>query len=94
MSRSTKGMLRNLLSDESLGPGLRGEWGLALLRDEHAGAVPRTSTFALTGVTFPYLEALAQLGFKRAVEADPALAAGVNTHNGKVVHPGLRRFSG
>lgn len=53
------------------------------------GAVPRTSTFALTGVTFPYIERLAQLGFTQAVEADPALANGVNTHDGKVVHPGV-----
>lgn len=58
------------------------------------GAVPRTSTFALAGVTFPYLKALAQLGFKRAVEADPALAAGVNTHGGKVVHPGVAKVFG
>lgn len=58
------------------------------------GAVPRTSTFALTGVTFPYLEALAQLGFNRAIEADPALAAGVNTHDGKVVHPGVAKVFG
>ncbi|WDT71654.1 MAG: alanine dehydrogenase [Candidatus Manganitrophus sp.] len=58
------------------------------------GAVPRSSTFALTGVTFNYLEALAQLGFKRAIEADPALAAGVNTHDGKVVHPGVAKVFG
>ena len=58
------------------------------------GAVPRTSTFALTGVTFPYLERLAQLGFKRAIETDPALANGVNIHDGKVVHPGVANVFG
>ncbi|MGB3942944.1 MAG: alanine dehydrogenase [Candidatus Manganitrophaceae bacterium] len=58
------------------------------------GAVPRTSTFALTGVTFPYLEELARLGLKGAVDADPALARGVNTYDGKVIHPGVAKAFG
>ncbi|MBP1654836.1 MAG: ald, partial [Bacteroidetes bacterium] len=48
------------------------------------GAVPRTSTFALTNVTLPYARKLARLGFKDAVARDPALAQGVNTHRGHV----------
>jgi alanine dehydrogenase len=43
------------------------------------GAVPRTSTLALTNVTLPYALALADKGFTQAVQDDPALALGVNT---------------
>ncbi len=48
------------------------------------GAVPRTSTFALTNVTLPYARRLAGLGFKEAVMRDPALKQGVNTHKGNI----------
>ncbi|MBN2622861.1 MAG: alanine dehydrogenase [Acidimicrobiales bacterium] len=50
------------------------------------GAVPNTSTYALTNVTVPYLAELARLGVAEAVRADPALAAGVNTWGGQVVN--------
>jgi alanine dehydrogenase len=46
------------------------------------GAVPHTSTFALTNVTLPYAVSLASLGWKGALQADPALAAGLSTHGG------------
>jgi len=48
------------------------------------GAVPRTSTYALSNVTEPYALRLADLGFARAVQADPALAKGVNTYCGHI----------
>jgi alanine dehydrogenase len=48
------------------------------------GAVPNTSTHALTNVTLPYAVALAD-GWQDAVRRDPALAAGVNVHAGAVV---------
>lgn len=48
------------------------------------GAVPRTSTFALTNVTLPYALKLATLGFVEAVKKDSALAKGVNTYAGHV----------
>jgi alanine dehydrogenase len=48
------------------------------------GAVPNTSTYALTNATLPYAVALATLGPAAAVAADPALAAGVNTAGGHV----------
>ena len=48
------------------------------------GAVPRTSTFALTNVTLPYLLDIAHKGFAQACRDDAALAAGVNTHDGHV----------
>ena len=50
------------------------------------GAVPHTSTYALTNVTLPYLAELASLGVVGAVERDPALALGVNTVGGHVVN--------
>jgi alanine dehydrogenase len=46
------------------------------------GAVSHTSTFALTNVTLPYAVSLADLGWKGALQADPALAAGLSTHDG------------
>ena len=48
------------------------------------GAVPVTSTRALTNVTAPYLAALADRGWKAALAADPALAAGLTTHAGRL----------
>lgn len=48
------------------------------------GAVPRTSTLALNNVTLPYTLELADKGFARAVEENPGLRAGVNTHAGKI----------
>ncbi|MBC6448320.1 alanine dehydrogenase [Actinokineospora xionganensis] len=46
------------------------------------GAVPRTSTYALTNVTLPYAVALADKGWKTALRDDAALALGLNTHDG------------
>jgi alanine dehydrogenase len=46
------------------------------------GAVPRTSTFALTNVTLPYLLAMASKGLPRALREDPSLVSGVNTYEG------------
>ena len=46
------------------------------------GAVPRTSTFALTNATLPYALKLANKGFKGAIEKDEHLRNGVNTYNG------------
>jgi alanine dehydrogenase len=48
------------------------------------GAVPRTSTFALTNVTFPYLLRIARKGLKQALQEDPSLVPGVNTYAGKL----------
>jgi alanine dehydrogenase len=49
------------------------------------GAVPHTSTYALTNVTLPYAVAIADLGWEEAVRRDGALAAGVNVVGGSVV---------
>lgn len=53
------------------------------------GAVPRTSTLALTNATFPYALRLANLGWKAACRADRALALGVNTVAGSLTYPGV-----
>ncbi len=53
------------------------------------GAVPRTSTYALTNVTLPYALAIASLGLEQAVRVDPALARGVNVFAGEVTSPGV-----
>jgi alanine dehydrogenase len=53
------------------------------------GAVPRTSTFALTNATLPYVRAIADLGWDAASRRDPGLAAGLNIHAGRVVHPAV-----
>jgi alanine dehydrogenase len=50
------------------------------------GAVPRTSTYALTNVTLPYVVELANRGWRDAVHADPALARGLNTYDGLVTY--------
>jgi len=49
-------------------------------------AVPRTSTYALTNATLPYIRVIASKGIKRAVSDDPALARGINCAKGFVVH--------
>ncbi len=50
------------------------------------GAVPRTSTFALTNATLPFVKALANLGWVDALKRDPHLANGLNVHKGQVNH--------
>jgi len=50
------------------------------------GAVPHTSTYALTNVTLPYAVALADKGWKKAIAEDPALALGLNVHAGHVTY--------
>ncbi len=58
------------------------------------GAVPHTSTYALTNVTLPYAVELANRGWRDALRADPALAAGLNTHDGEVVYAEVAQAHG
>jgi len=53
------------------------------------GAVPRTSTIALTNTTLPYALKLANLGFAEAVKGDRSLEMGVNTYAGYVTNQGV-----
>ena len=53
------------------------------------GAVPVTSTYALTNATLPYVLALADHGVAEAIRRDPGLRPGVNVANGTVTHPAV-----
>jgi alanine dehydrogenase len=55
------------------------------------GAVSRTSTFALTDSTLPYLRRIAGMGLDAAIAADPALAKGVNTEGGRMCNEQVAR---
>jgi alanine dehydrogenase len=50
------------------------------------GAVPHTSTYALTNATLPYVLSLANNGWRAACQKDPALALGLNAHAGKLLN--------
>jgi alanine dehydrogenase len=56
--------------------------------------VPRTSTFALTNATLPYVLALADHGLQGAIEKLPGLRPGVNVAGGKVTHPAVAEGTG
>jgi alanine dehydrogenase len=58
------------------------------------GAVARTSAFALNNATLPYVKALADKGWEKAVQDDAGLAEGLNVVAGKVVHPAVARDLG
>ncbi|WP_324669848.1 alanine dehydrogenase [Geochorda subterranea] len=58
------------------------------------GAVPRTSTYALTNCTLPYVLELAERGWKEAVRSNPALARGVNVVAGEVTHRAVAQSHG
>ena len=58
------------------------------------GAVPVTSTYALTNATLPYALALANLGWEAALAADSALASGLNIHDGKVMYSAVAQAHG
>ncbi|MCZ4522321.1 alanine dehydrogenase [Rhodococcus ruber] len=53
------------------------------------GGVPQTSTKALTNATLAYLRQMADQGVDAALTANPALALGVNTRDGRIVYPGV-----
>ncbi|HEX6673755.1 MAG TPA: FAD-dependent oxidoreductase, partial [Actinomycetes bacterium] len=58
------------------------------------GAVPRTSTYALSNVTLPYALKLADRGFAAAVRHDPSLARGVNVHDGRITYQAVAEAFG
>ena len=58
------------------------------------GAVPRTSTFALTGVTLPYALEIADKGIDRAMRESAPLRKGLNIHNGMIVQPKVAESQG
>jgi alanine dehydrogenase len=58
------------------------------------GAVPRTSTIALTNSTFPYVRHLCEKGWRRATQSNEALRKGLNIVHGAVTHAGLAEATG
>ncbi|MEJ1230203.1 MAG: alanine dehydrogenase [Galbitalea sp.] len=58
------------------------------------GAVANTSTYALTNATLPYARSVANLGWRQALRADPALALGLNVHAGGVVNAAVAAAHG
>jgi alanine dehydrogenase len=58
------------------------------------GAVPHTSTYALTNVTLPYVVEIANRGWREALRADPAFAPGLNTHEGVLTCSGVGEAHG
>ena len=58
------------------------------------GAVPRTSTFALTNATLPYVKALAGFGTQQALALDTHLVNGLNVHAGAITHEAVARDLG
>jgi alanine dehydrogenase len=58
------------------------------------GAVPRTSSRALTGLTLPYILKVANEGFTAAIQHDAALHRGVNTYRGRLTHAGVAESLG
>jgi alanine dehydrogenase len=58
------------------------------------GAVPVTSTFALTNVTLPYVEAIADHGIREAIAGDRSLARGVNVLDGKLTYEAVAEAHG
>lgn len=58
------------------------------------GAYARTATQALTNVTFPFVQLLADCGLGEAVQRQPALASGINVHSGKITHRAVAEAHG
>ena len=58
------------------------------------GAVPNTSTYALTNATLPYAVELADKGWRAALTADSALAGGLNTHEGALTNAPVAQAHG
>jgi alanine dehydrogenase len=55
------------------------------------GAVPRTSTYALTNATLPFVRELADYGWQAAFKRNPHLARGLNVHDGEIRHEAVAR---
>jgi alanine dehydrogenase len=58
------------------------------------GAVPITSTYALTNATLPYVIDIAERGVQGALEASPGLRLGLNVKDGRITHPAVAQALG
>ena len=80
------GLLRDFAPDDARGPGLPRGRDPALLRGEYSGAVPRTSTLALTNATLPYVLQHGRQGLASCGARNAELALGLNIVSGKTVY--------
>jgi alanine dehydrogenase len=55
------------------------------------GVLARTATHALNNAAWPFIQQIVALGLEQAMQENSALARGVNTHKGEVIHPGLKQ---
>jgi alanine dehydrogenase len=58
------------------------------------GVLARTTTHAFNNAAWPYIREIAEDGVDQALRDDPSLRFGLNTHDGQIVHPGLRDAMG
>ncbi len=58
------------------------------------GAVPKTSTYALTGMTLPYILKMTDMGIKEAMMMDHSLLLGLNTYKGRITYLGVAQAQG
>jgi alanine dehydrogenase len=58
------------------------------------GAVPRTSTYALSNATLPYIVKLAEMGVEAAIRSDLSLAKGMNTYKGQITYAAVAEAFG
>ena len=79
-------LLRGLEADHARGPTYAVHDSVFYCVANMPGAVPNTSTYALTNVTLPYAVSLANRGWRGALQADHALALGLNVHDGQVTY--------
>jgi alanine dehydrogenase len=79
-------LLRGLAADDARDPTYRVHDSVFYCVANMPGAVPHTSTYALTNVTLPYAVELANRGWEAALRADAALAKGLNTQGGAVTN--------
>jgi alanine dehydrogenase len=84
MSRSTRAVLRDVASDDARRPTYIVDGVVHYCVANMPGGVPRTSTYALNNVTLPYVIAIADKGWKRALADDVHLRQGLNVALGKV----------
>ncbi len=87
-------LLRDQPAHHSRRADLYARWRNSLCRHQYAGAVPRTSTFALTNATLPYVKALADLGWRAALAKDVGLAQGLNVLAGQLTPRSRGKCSG
>ena len=79
-------MFREFTTDDPRRPVYQVKGSLLYCVANMPGAVPHTSTFALTNVTLPHVTEIADRGWRQALRADSGFALGRNAHEGKLTY--------